>query len=335
MKRFRLLKWLMLILISWALGACVKEEEKALEIVSTREVVNNGNIIVEALFEDASRMYFRLVSPNEAEVTCAYEYFPEEEEFWKYAGKVVIPEEFTHYGQVYRVVGIGRAAFNSCESLTEVLIPESVIRYVDEAAFAGSVALESVKMPSHIEKVGTGAFAGCAKLAAIEIPEGPAEIYDYTFKGCESLTEIRMPQSVERVGFSAFFGCRNLKKVDLESVTVVGLGAFGGCESLEEVVMPKMEYVSRSAFLSCTGLRSVDLPDTVETVSGFAFRGCTSLTSVICRAIVPPRITLPGDVYEDPFEGCQISEIKVPTESVNAYKTAKDWFEYADKIVGL
>ena len=67
----------------------------------------------------------------------------------------------------------------------------------------------------------------------------------------------------------------------------------------------------------------------VTTIRFEAFGGCSSLTSVYCKAITPPA---GGDfMFYDNASGCKIY---VPMESVNAYKSAEGWSDYADAIVG-
>jgi hypothetical protein len=61
-----------------------------------------------------------------------------------------------------------------------------------------------------------------------------------------------------------------------------------------------------------------------------AFSGCDSLTSVYCKRTTPP--SLGGTSVFDYNEASR--RIYVPTNSVNAYKSATNWSEYASSIVG-
>ena len=324
----------MIVSLVMVMTGCGKNNIKTPQIVSTKEVANNGKIIVEATFDDASRMYFTIISSNEAEVTYANNFYFEDETDWKYEGDVVIPEEFTHYGQTYRIVGIGYIAFYGCESLTSVDIPETVSKCIYNGAFANCTELVKVKMPSRLEELGEGAFSGCKKLASINLPEGIGNIYQQTFSLCESLTSIHIPNSVEMVGFSAFAACKNLTSAEMPSVTTVAPWSFIGCENLKEIKMPAMKYISQTAFSGCLGLQSVELPATVKEVIGDAFSDCTSLTSVTCQATTPPITCYLEGTGDDPFVGCPMQEIKVPSASVDAYKAAEGWSKYADIIVG-
>lgn len=80
---------------------------------------------------------------------------------------------------------IGRAAFQNCQSIKSVIIPESVSS-IEELAFAECDALESVQiMGKAILK--KGAFYKCANLKELIVPNGLSEIENSAFMGCKSL----------------------------------------------------------------------------------------------------------------------------------------------------
>jgi hypothetical protein len=62
-----------------------------------------------------------------------------------------------------------------------------------------------------------------------------------------------------------------------------------------------------------------------------AFRYCYSLTSVYCKAITPPVLNYYSYVFDGNGSG---RKIYVPTDSVDAYKSATRWSDYASAIVG-
>ena len=127
--------------------------------------------------------------------------------------------------------------------------------------------------------------------------------------GCISLTSVTIPDSVTTIGHFAFDGCSSLTSVTIpDSVTTIG------------------EY----AFCDCDSLTSVTIGDSVTTIGVFAFWECSSLTSVYCKATTPP--SLGGtEVFDSNGSG---RKIYVPMESVEAYKSADGWADYADSIVG-
>ena len=113
-------------------------------------------------------------------------------------------------------------------------------------------------------------------------------------------------------------------------VTTIGEDAFYWCDSLTSVTIPdSVTTIGDRAFSECYSLTSVTIPDSVTSIRDEAFSYCSSLTSVYCKAVTPPA----GGYYmfDDNASG---RKIYVPTESVEAYKSAKYWSNYADDIVG-
>lgn len=71
-------------------------------------------------------------------------------------------------------------------------------------AFDGCQALTSVKLPESVTEIGSNAFKGCAALESITLPAGVTVIDYGLFWGCTALTEIELPASLRTIGGSAF-----------------------------------------------------------------------------------------------------------------------------------
>ena len=186
-------------------------------------------------------------------------------------------------------------------------------------------------------------------------------IGNYAFEDCQSMTSITIPDSVTTLGWGAFTKCSTLREFSGKFATDDGLclitddilKAFAiDCGVTEYTIPNNVTSIAHNVFMECVSLTSVTIPDSVTTIGDYtftwcknlttisigsgvtsigyaAFVDCNSLTSVYCKATTPP--TLDGNGFYDNAEG---RKIYVPAESVEAYKAAEYWSEYAADIVG-
>ena len=256
------------------------------------------------------------------------------------------------------VTSIDWYAFAYCTSLTSVTIPDSVtsIRYAFEncsslTSFYGKYASEDGRcliidgvlhsfapagiteyiIPDSVTSIGSSAFGGCSSLTSITIPDSVTSIGNSAFRCCYSLTSITIPDSVTSIGIGAFAYCTSLTSITIpDSVTSIGYSAFWNCTSLKSVTIPdSVTSIGGYAFFYCESLTSITIPDSVTSIGEYAFNGCSSLAEVYCKPTTPPI----GGVLMF-YDNASGRKIYVPTESVNAYKKASYWREYADYIVG-
>ena len=225
---------------------------------------------------------------------------------------------------------IGDEAFYNCKSLTSVTIGNGVTS-IGYYAFYGCTSLTSVTIPDSVTSIGDGAFVFCDSLTSVTIPNSVTSIGYYAFADCSRLTSVTIPDSVTSIGYNAFYGCTSLTSVTIpDSVTSIKDYTFYECRSLTSVTIPdSVTKIGNHAFDGCTSLTSVTIPDSVTSIGACAFYGCTSLTSVYCKPTTRP--TLGSDAL--PTNNASLI-IYVPTDSVDAYKAANGWKDYAFFIEG-
>ncbi|MBO5716938.1 MAG: leucine-rich repeat protein [Alistipes sp.] len=229
-----------------------------------------------------------------------------------------------------RVTSIGDFAFHGCSSLTSINIPNSVTS-IGEYAFEWCSSLTSINIPNSVTSIGHETFAYCESLTSITIGNGVTSIGYGAFAYCSSLKSITIPNSVTSIGGSAFYNCSSLTSITIpESVTSIGSEAFAGCSSLISLTIPNsVTGIGDYAFYDCSNLTSITIPESVTSIGYGAFSYCNSLTSVYCKATTPPALDI--DVFAGNGSG---RKIYVPRNSVNAYKSAEGWNDYAWHIVG-
>ena len=239
------------------------------------------------------------------------------------------------------VKGIGNYAFSGCGGLTSVTIPNSVTS-IGDYAFSNCGGLTSVTIPNSVTSIGQSAFSGCGGLTSVTLNandivsktyssssnlgtifgsqvkeyvlgDDVKGIGNYAFYKCSGLTSVTIPNSVTSIGNAAFSGCSGLTKAEFASIESFCKITFGnslsnplyyakhlyinGQEVIDVVIPNSVTSIGGYAFYGCSGLTSVTIPNSVTSIGECVFSGCTGLTSVT----IPESVTSIGS---SAFSGC-------------------------------
>ena len=252
---------------------------------------------------------------NTAVITSQQSYNP--------TGKIVVPAHVNYKRKKYKVT-IGEAAFlgcpnitevviedgiteipdmafNSCQHLRTIIIPNSVISLGSGALNVGDafgtttidnvvyykdivIRVKDSSLPYYTIREGTrlianGAFWSCVNLKSITIPEGVVSICGGAFENCRSLERVELPTSLRRIESKAFFMCNKLDSIIIPAkVDYIGSSAFQLCLSLKSLTIPKgVKEIGDLTFYQCLSLSSLTIPSSVKTIADNAFDGCENL----------------------------------------------------------
>ena len=224
------------------------------------------------------------------------------------------------------LVEIGASAFKGCQNLASVTLPESLTT-VGNYAFNDCRLLKAIKIPSKVTAIPCYCFNACSSLESVTIPEGVTTIGSFAFQSC-NLNALTLPESLEAIESSAFSGNQSLKSVNIPAkVKTIGAWAFYGCGLKDLVIQEGVQTIGNYAFFN-NSLQNLTLPSTITSIGKEAFN-CYSgyLQSITCNAATPPTL---GD---NAFSSGIMPSVKVPLQSIAAYRQADGWKNISEYYV--
>lgn len=250
----------------------------------------------------------------------------------------------------------GEATFARCTNLTNVTLTEGVTD-IGHAAFQNCRGLESISLPKSVTNIGKSAFFGCG-LQYVSLPNSLKTIEEDLFYTCPNLKEISIPSSVTRIGSCAFYGCSSLSSITLapSGTLTIGSMVIDDCDALTSVYVKDLETWLRmeggsqfypylyldnvkatgitdivipdgttclvnSAFYEWANLKSVTIPSSLDSISTYSFKGCSSLEAVHIKDLAAwCKIKLASSKYCNPLftakhlymNGQEVKDLVIP-----------------------
>ena len=243
-------------------------------------------------------------------------------------------------------------AFYFCQQLEKVILSDNIVQIKNDT-FRDCINLESINIPANTTTIGRFSFSNCRRLETVDL-SNVSEIQESAFSGCSSLVSLGEIKNIKTLGNNVFNGCTSIQgMLDFSNCTTMGTYVFErcnrithlmlsdelgtiprilirNCTALESINIPsKVTLIGEQAFSGCTGLNCpIILPNTLVQIDGLAFSNCVSVPYINILAIIPP--TLGFAVFSN--TNCPIY---VPVSSVNAYKSADGWKDYASRIQAI
>ena len=262
-------------------------------------------------------IYYNRLSETELEVTYGSSSEPicdSDYSYNYYSGDIVIPEDVTYRGKVFKVTQIGSRAFSGCKKITSIIIPKSITS-IGFKAFFYCTSLEKVyiedlsswcKIPFSNEDSNPlyshsgDLYLNGVLIKNLRIPDDVTELKDYAFAGA-SIETVTITGQVENILGTPFFSCSELTSVYYED-GVPMTGNIQSCKKLSFVSIPN-SVTTIGNFTSCPSLVSMVIPEGVTAIGDF--NDCFSLKSIN----IPIGVTRIGS-----FKNCKaLEEINIPT----------------------
>ena len=216
------------------------------------------------------------------------------------------------------VSSIGAHSFQLC-ALTSITIPNSVIN-IDSYAFNQLDDLTTITFPSSLESIGEHAFSSCG-LTSLILPISLKTISPWAFSGCRSITSISVSNGnkyldsrdncnavIESSSNTLILGCKNTNIPS--SVTSIENTAFSHCGLTNITIPNSVINIGYGAFYGCD-FTSITIPNSVRSIGELAFAYSYGLTNII----IPNSVTSIG---KQSFAGCRnLSSLIIPSSVLN------------------
>jgi hypothetical protein len=186
------------------------------------------------------------------------------------------------------ITSIGFYAFTGFSGLT------LTINYASIAAsqYFGSTGINNVILGPNVTSIDTNAFNGCTGITSVTIGSGVTSIAvnlaNRPFVNCTSISTFIIDASNPNYSTDGYSLYNKNSTIFYNFIT----------KTITSYVIPNtVTTMSQYAFNNCTSLTQITLPNTITTMGQYAFYGCTSL----------PQITLPNTITyinANSFYGC-------------------------------
>lgn len=204
----------------------------------------------------------------------------------------------------------------SAESIPEGLeytVSNGEVTITDYTGTATELEIPSEIVGCPVTVIGDTAFQNCESLISILIPDGVTDIGSRSFENCVNLANITIPVSVCNFDYFVFNGCVSLENVYYEGTLQewfqlkfpITDGYFLGSASSNPMCYASHLYLNGEllsgivaipeactsvgpfTFLGCSDITAVVFHDNVDSISGAAFAGCSSLTKLYFKGAQP------------------------------------------------
>ena len=234
-----------------------------------------------------------------------------------------------------------KSLFRTQYYITDIAISSGVTEISDEFCY-NCARLTAVTIPNSVTTIGTYAFYTCTGLTSVTIPNSVTTISNGAFNFCTGLTSVTIPNSVTTIGDHAFWGCPfiNSGYTFPDGIVTIENSAFGRDGDTVNIVdgavfnIPDSVTTIGNEFLyhqNETGTTYINIGSGITSIGNnfFQLRGSSwsHKLYLTIKAVVPP--TLGSNPH---LNGAAGGAIYVPAESVDAYKAANGWSNYANYI---
>ena len=157
------------------------------------------------------------------------------------------------------------------------------VKVIGDLAFEWCDSLTSINIPNSVKIIGEYAFQDCNSLTSITIPSSVVTIFGNPFlhwhgnlynESKAFIYEDHVLFNKDKTTLIAYIAEETNYTIP-NSVTTIGENAFNSCDSLSSISIPNsVKTIGKNAFVWCHFLTSINIPNSVTTIEDGAFYSC-------------------------------------------------------------
>jgi hypothetical protein len=228
------------------------------------------------------------------------------------------------------ITKIGANCFKNAQSLKHINIPHGVT-LLDNGAFSYSF-IERVILPNTIANIVYYAFQNCYSLKAAIVPDSVTNIGSYAYQNCYCIEKISISANMTQIDSYVFDYNKSVDKIVIpDNIQTVGVRALACCFEATEIIFGSgLKKLDSSSCFEMINITELNIPAGVTEMSYQALNGFYSLKVLRVNPVSPPVVQA-NTFYNLPSDAV----IYVPAGSVDAYKAATNWLQYASQIQAM
>ena len=258
-----------------------------------------------------------------------------------------------------------RAFYGNLDLISIFDIP-GTIDTIYQSVFYNCTNLKTVNISEGVTKLGDTCFSTCKNLEIVTLPNSLIAMGTRVFEICNKLKTLTIGENLRHFGmldestatdaYAVLMYCYNLTTVNWNAINCKDFTSGSNSPFSYASMFPdgsvtlspikyfnfgnKVQHIPARLCHSQTQLTELILPKTLKSVGDRAFTNCTGLKTIICKATTPPTVGLDFLRYYESTTSTTskplpLTTIKVPSESVNAYKTANGWKDFTNIITSI
>lgn len=159
---------------------------------------------------------------------------------------------------------------------SDVAVPTVIDYYevleIGTKAFKGNETITNVVLPNSVTAIRGWAFDNCVNLKSINMPHDLKVIEKYAFNSCKALEDVKFCDNITSIGECAFQLCLSIKEFVIPgSIATVSEHSCNSLQNMETLVFKEgVKVIEKRSFINAYAIEDIYFPRTIEEIADYS-----------------------------------------------------------------